>query len=534
MMQFIWLIILGIICFLLLIGGGIGFFIFKRRYKTASSNQALIVTGPKLGDPEKDNRIFVDENGRSMKIVRGGGIRLRMFQTSTPIDLTSFQLNIVSPEAYTSEGVPIKGHSVAEISIGSKLEIVANYAEKFLGKSQKEKENELTEVLEGHLRAIISSLTVDEIYKDFQSVNKKVKSIAEEDLKNLGFEITSFSLKEIKDVDEENGYLEALGRPRIAEARKDADIAEANAQRETRMHRAKTDQEAEEDEIKRETIIAESKKNKDIKDAEYKVEVERARARSEQAYNLEQARLNQQVKEEEMQVQYIERQRQVSLEEEEQKRRKAQADADAYDIKAKAEAEAEKSRIDGETKTAIEKQKGLAEAEVVRERGRAEAEAKELMAAAMEKYGEAAILEMFIDMLPKYAREIAQPLSQIDEMKIIDMGGAESNGGSAKVTSNVTKTMAGLQESLKESTGMDLKAMLESFVSRGKVNNFEGSSTKSGKIQAEPNEERLSREKEVTNQKSESVKGLTEVTEPLESEKEEEGTQDIISQKEKE
>ncbi|MGB7998589.1 MAG: flotillin domain-containing protein, partial [Anaerobacillus sp.] len=195
------------------------------------------------------------------------------------------------------------------------------------------------------------------------------------------------------------------------------------------------------------------------------------RARSEQSYNLEQARLNQKVKEEEMQVQYIERQRQVELEQEEQKRRKTQADSNAYDIRAKAEAEAERDRIDGQTKAEIEKQKGLAEAEVIRERGRAEAEAKELMAKAMENYGDAAIIEMLVDMLPKYAHEIAQPLSQISEMKVIDMGG--SNGsGSTKITDNVTKTMTGLQASLKESTGMDLKAMLESFVSRGNYNAF--------------------------------------------------------------
>jgi flotillin len=267
------------------------------------------------------------------------------------------------------------------------------------------------------------------------------------------------------------GYLDNLGRPRIAEIRKKADMAESDAEKETRMYKAKNDQEAQNEENIRMTAVAESQKEKDIKEAQIKEETERARAKSEQSYELEKARLAQQVKEEEMKIQYIERQRQVALEEEEQKRRKAQADANAYDIKSKAEAEAEKARIDGETKANIEKQKGLAEAEVVREKGRAEAEAKELMAAAMEKYGEAAILEMFIDMLPKYAREIAQPLSKIEQMRVIDMGGSDSSG-STKITSNVTKTMLGLQESLKEATGMDLKSMLESFVSRGNVQHY--------------------------------------------------------------
>jgi flotillin len=303
-----------------------------------------------------------------------------------------------------------------------------------------------------------------------------VQEIAQKELDNMGFKITSFGLDDLRDADEENGYLDNLGRPRIAEVRKKADMAESDAEKETRIYRAKNDQEAQDEENKRLTVIAESKKEKDIKEAQIKEETERARAKAEQSYELEKARLAQQVKEEEMKIQYIERQRQVELELEEQKRRKALADSAAYDIKAKAEAEADKARIDGETKALIEKQKGLAEAAVIRERGRAEAEARELMAQAMAKYGEAAILEMFMEMLPKYAREVAQPLSKIEGMKVIDMGGSESSGAT-KITNNVTKTMLGLQESLKESTGMDLKAMLESFVSRGNVNNFDSPKT---------------------------------------------------------
>ncbi|WP_368506046.1 flotillin family protein [Alkalihalophilus sp. As8PL] len=472
-MGMIWLIISGILLFVLLVVGGVGFFIFKKRYRTASSNQALIITGPKLGDPEEDARIFFDDNGRSLKIIRGGGIRLKMFQTCTPVDLNSFQIKLTTPKVYTSQGVPVIADAVTSVKIADSLIGIANYAEQFLGKKQGEIEGEVSKVLGTNLRAILSKMTVEQINNDRESFNHQVQDIAQQELDNMGFKITSFGLDDLRDADEENGYLENLGRPRIAEIRKKADMAESDAEKETRMYKARNDQEAQDEENKRLSAIAESKKEKDIKQAQIKEETERARAKSEQSYELERARLAQQVKEEEMKIQYIERQRQVELELEEQKKRKTLADADAYDIKANAEAEAEKARIDGETKALIEKQKGLAEAEVIRERGRAEAEAKELMAAAMEKYGEAAILEMFIDMLPKYAREVAQPLSQIEVMKVIDFGGADSNGGAAKITGNVTRTMVGLQESLKESTGMDLKAMLESFVSRGQVNNFE-------------------------------------------------------------
>ncbi|MFC0559208.1 flotillin family protein [Halalkalibacter alkalisediminis] len=471
-MSTIWLFLSSILLFVLLIVSGIVFFIFKKRYRTASSNQALIITGPKLGNPEEDTRIFFDENGRSLKIIRGGGIRLKMFQTCTPVDLNSFQIKLTTPKVYTSQGVPVIADAVTSVKIADSLIGIANYAEQFLGKKDNEIEEEVSKVLGTNLRAILSKMTVEEINNDRESFNHQVQDIAQQELDNMGFKITSFGLDDLRDADEENGYLENLGRPRIAEIRKKAEMAESDAEKETRMYKARNNQEAQDEENKRLSAIAESRKEKDIKAAQIKEETERARAKSEQSYELEKARLAQQVKEEEMKIQYIERQRQVELELEEQKRRKALADANAYDIKANSEAEAEKARIDGETKAMIEKQKGLAEADVIRERGRAEAEAKELMAKAMEKYGEAAILEMFIDMLPKYAREVAQPLSQIEEMRVIDLGGADSNGGASKITSNVTKTMIGLQESLKESTGMDLKAMLESFVSRGQADHF--------------------------------------------------------------
>ncbi|MFZ0477052.1 MAG: flotillin domain-containing protein, partial [Halobacillus sp.] len=151
----------------------------------------------------------------------------------------------------------------------------------------------------------------------------------------------------------------------------------------------------------------------------------------------------------------------------ENKRRRSIADAEAYEVTKRAEAEADTERIKGES-----------EAEVIRQRGIAQAESKERMAKAMEHYGEAAIVEMLINVLPEYAEKVSAPLSQIKDMKVIDMGGSNSNGGSAKVANSVTSTMLGIQESLKETTGMDLKAMLESYVSRGNVTNFSSEASK--------------------------------------------------------
>ncbi|MBA2173980.1 flotillin family protein [Halobacillus locisalis] len=467
------IIILSVIGVIAVVGGIVTFVIFRLRYKTASSNEALIVTGPKLGDPEQEKNVFEDDNGRSVKIIRGGGYRLRMFQTATPIDLTSFQLQVNSEKAYTKEGIPVRVASTAVISIGSELAIMANFAEKFLGKKQGERESELKDVLNGHLRSIIASLPIEKIYNDFKEVNTQVKKIAESDLKGMGFEITSFALNDVEDVDVENGYIDALGRPHIAEVQKKANMAESDATKETRIYQAKNDQEAQDEENRRLTAVAESTNEKEIKEAEFQKEANRARANAEQAGEIERQKLAQQVKEEELKVQYIEKQRAVELEEEENKRRRSIADAEAYEVTKRAQAEADNERIKGES-----------EAEVIRQRGLAEAEAKERMARAMDEYGEAAIMEMLLNVLPDYAEKVAAPLSQIKDMKVIDMGGSGSQGGSTKIANSVTSTMLGIQESLKETTGMDLKAMLESYVSRGAVNGFENEANRYEEVSA--------------------------------------------------
>lgn len=439
------------------------FFWMKIRYRTAKSNQALIITGPKLGDPEKDTNIFTDDEGRSMKIIRGGGYRLRRFQTSTPVNLTSFQLKLSTPRVYTNGGVPIVADAVAMVKVADTLNGIANYAEQFLGKDQDEIESEIIEVLGSNLRAILSKMTVEDINSDREKFNADVSEVAQKQLDLMGFKITSLGLTDLRDADETNGYLENLGRPRIAEVRKQAEIAEANSDRETRIHKAQTDQEAKEEEYKRQISIAQSKKEKDIKDASFKEETERARAKSEQSYELEKARLSKEVQDEELNLKFMERERAVKLEEEESKVRKTKADAAYYETTRQAEAEARRSAIDGEAKAKIKRDEGAAEADVIRERGKAEAESRKLLAEAMDKHGDIIITEKLIEMLPIFAEKVAEPLNNIESVKIIDSG---SGQGVPSFGKSVTRTMTDIQEPLKEMTGIDIGELLKSYAVR--------------------------------------------------------------------
>jgi flotillin len=479
----------GIVAFLLI--ALIAVFITK--YRTAGPDEALIVTGSYLGS----KNVHVDESGNRIKIIRGGGAFIfPVFQQAEPLSLLSSKLEVTTPEVYTEQGVPVMADGVAIIKIGGSIEEIATAAEQFLGKAKEDRENEAKEVLEGHLRSILGSMTVEEIYKNRDKFSQEVQRVASQDLAKMGLVIVSFTIKDVRD---KNGYLDSLGKPRIAQVKRDADIATAEAEKETRIKRAEAAKDAQKAELERATEIAEAEKENQMKIADYRREQDIAKARADQAYDLETARAKQEVTEQEMQIKIIERQKQIELEEKEIQRRErqydsevkkkadadryaveqaaaadkakqlAEADANKYRIEAMAKADAEKVRLDGLAKAESERAQGEAEAEIIRLKGLAEAEAKRKIAEAFEMYGQAAVMDMIVKMLPEYAKEIASPLSNIDKITVVDTGGGEGGGGANKVTGYATNLMSSLQETLKASSGIDVKNLLETFAGKGNV-----------------------------------------------------------------
>ena len=305
-MAGIWIII-GIVVFLLIALIGV----FVTKYRTAGPDEALIVTGSYLGR----KNVHIDESSNRIKIIRGGGsFILPVFQQAKPLSLLSSKLEVSTPEVYTEQGVPVMADGVAIIKIGSSIGEIATAAEQFLGKATEDRENEAREVLEGHLRSILGSMTVEEIYKNRDKFSQEVQRVASQDLAKMGLIIVSFTIKDVRD---KNGYLDSLGKPRIAQVKRDADIATAEAEKETRIKRAEASKDAKRAELQRATEIAESEKENQMKMADYRREQDIAKARADQAYDLETARAKQEVTEQEMQVKIIERQKQIELEEKE-------------------------------------------------------------------------------------------------------------------------------------------------------------------------------------------------------------------------
>ncbi|MCP1122281.1 flotillin [Bacillus sp. AFS018417] len=468
--------------------------VFITKYRTVGPDEALIVTGSGLGSGKN---VVTTDDGKKIKIIRGGGtFVVPIMQQAEPLSLLNYKLEVGTRDTYTKQGVPVTVNGVSIIKVGSTIEEVSTAAEQYLGKETEELKIEAKEVLEGHLRAILSSMTVEDAYSNREQFAQKVHEVASTDLKKMGLRIVSFTIKEISD---KNGYLDALGQPQIATVKRDATIANAEREKEARIEKARAEKEAKEAEYQRDAQIAEAEKHKELKVQAYKREQEQARADADLSYELQQAKAQQGVTEEQMRVKIIEREKQIELEEKEIARREKQydaevkkkadadryaveqaaeaekvkqikrADAEQYKIEAEARARAEEVRVEGLAKAEVQKAQGTAEADVIKLKGLAEAEAKQKIAEAFELYGQAAIMDMVLKMLPSYAKEIASPLSNIDKITVVDTGGGGKNSGAGKVAGYATDLMATMQETLKASSGIDLKELLESFAGKGAV-----------------------------------------------------------------
>lgn len=468
--------------------------IILSRWRKVGPNEALIVSGRSY--------TYVDAEGRKMKrgfrIKKGGGTFIWPFvEKAEVLSLEIMTLDVKTPEVYTAQGVPVMVDGVAQIKVRGDEVAIATAAEQFLGKSLKEIAEIGHQTIEGHLRAILGTLSVEDIYRNREAFSQKVQEVAAADMANMGLQIVSFTLKDIKD---QQGYLDALGKPRTAEVKRDAQIAEAEAIRDADIKKAQAARDAaiaqanakqEGDTVKfqAQTKIAEAERDFQIKAAEYQAQVNLKKADADLAYELQKNIRGQDVKREEIKILEIEREAQIAVQDKEVIRKEKEleasvrkpaeahrfsveqeADARRYQIEAEAKgqaearkaqgfAEAEVVKKRGEAEAEAQKAKGLAEAEIIAAKGTAEAEAMKKKAESWKMYGEAAIAQMVIDILPDLARAIAEPLSKTEKIVIVNTGG--DSAGASKVTQDVANVIAQLPPILESLTGLNIQQIIE-------------------------------------------------------------------------
>jgi flotillin len=453
--------------------------VYASRVKKVGPNEVLVISG------RGETRRTHEEIESKFRIVSGG--RAFIWPVLERVDHLSLELmtiDITTPDVPTVQGVPVTVDGVAQVKIGSDESSIRTAAIQLLSKSRDQIRYVAHETLAGHLRAILGTLTVEQLYRDREAFAQKVQEVSGDDMASMGMEIVSFVIKDISDSE---GYLEALGRPRIAQVKRDAAIGEAEAARDATIKSAAARQEGESAKFGSETKIAESQKDYEVQRANYQAEMNRKKAEAELAYTLQQNIENQKVKAEEVQIEVIAKQKQIEVEHQEVMRREQEldatvrkpaeaeqykvrtlADARQYQLQAEATGEAEAIRRRGEAEADASKAKGLAEAQIIREQGLAEAEATLKKAEAWKQYTQAAIIQQVIDALPAIAGAIAQPLSKTDRIVMINSSG--NGAGASKLTEDITNIIAQTPATIEALTGIDLTEMIKELPGVKKAN----------------------------------------------------------------
>ncbi|MEU1210911.1 SPFH domain-containing protein [Streptomyces sp. NPDC005790] len=431
------------------------------RYKVAGPSQAFIITGrrgKKSTDPVT-GRTSIDNSGQ--KVVVGGGVFVVPFvQQKFTLDLSSRHIPVAVRGAVTLRGVKSNLEGVAIVKVGGSEDAIRAAAQRFL-QQQKGIVGFTQEVLSGALRAIVGRMSVEDIIRDRAAFAAQVAEEAEASLSGQGLILDAF---QIQDITTEGSYLEDLGRPEAARAKQEADIAEAIARRASEQARLKAAEE-----------IAIAERTFYLKQAEIKAETEAAAAQADAAGPLAEAARQQEVLAEQEKV--ATRQAALTDRELDTKVRKP-ADAARYQAEQEAEArriaqvkeaeaDAERSRLTGQGeklhRSALAdavRIEGEAEAAAIAAKGAAEAEAMQKKADAFARYGDAAVLQMLVEVLPQVVAKASEPLGAIDKLTVI------STDGASQLSRTVTDNVAQGLELLSSTTGVDLAALLRDLQGR--------------------------------------------------------------------
>jgi flotillin len=479
--MFIGGIVVGLLFILFILG-----LIILNRIVKAGPNEVLVISGRRRWIRREDGTKFLV----GFRMLKGGRTFIWPFiERVDRLSLELITLDVRTPEVYTSKGVPVIVDGIAQIKIKGDDVSIATAAEQFLSMGTAQIQNIALQTVEGHLRAILGTLTVEEAYSNRDAFAAKVQEVASTDLANMGLTIVSFTIRDIRD---SQGYLDALGKPRIAQVKRDATIGEAEAARDATIKSAQAFQEGQQAKFAADTKIAEAERDYQMRVAEYTASVNQRKAQADLAYDLQKFATAQLVKEQEVQVEVIGRTKQIEVQDKEIERKQREltamiekpasaekfrvqtlADAERYKLQTEATGAADATKLKGfaaadvvqrtgEAEGAANKARGLAEADVIKAQGFSTAEAMEKKALAWSKYNEAAIVQMFVDKLPEITRAIAEPLTKTERIVIINSGGGDGHGaGASKVTKDVADIIAQIPPVLESLTGIDLETLLK-------------------------------------------------------------------------
>lgn len=414
-----------------------------------------------------DTAYIISGLGKKRILIGKAGWHLLFFERVDKLSLRVMQVDVKTSEAVpTNEFINVNVDGVAKIKISSNPELINRAAEALLGKRQDELVSLVTQVLEGNMREIVGSVGLKEMVQDRQGVAKKITENVVPDMEKLGIEVVNFNIQNFKD---NAGTIENMGIDNVEQIRKNAQIAKANAQRDISIATSHAQEEANAVKVETEKKIAEQNAELAVQRAEMQVRADTKKAEADAAYSIQQenqrktieiTRANADIARKEKESELAEKE--IALKEKQLDAEiRKQADAMKYKVEKEAEAELIRRQREAEADRYAREQQAEAvryameqEAEGIRAKGLAEAEAIEKKAEAQKKMGEASVLEMYLNALPEVVKNASAPLAQTD--KIVMYG----DGNATKVVRDVMNSANQIVDGLKESTGIDLGALL--------------------------------------------------------------------------
>ena len=424
-------------------------------YVKAPPNKAAIITGL-----SKNPRVLLGKSG----------FKVPFFERVDWLEVGQININVVTEDYIpTKDFINIKVDAIAQVAMEvSNNQVSAVAMRNFLNRKADDVRSMITESLQGNLREIIGTMDLKSICQDKAKFSQEVKQNAEQDMKELGIRILSFNVQNVNDKD---GLIDDLGIDNRETIRKTARVAKANADRDVEVASAEAANKASEAKVAAELAIAQRNNDLEIRKAELKIGEDTKRAEADAAYEIQKQTSRKTVEIREQEADIARREKEIELQTKEaevaEKKLDAEirkkAEADKYAEMQNADAELYRRQKDAEAQQ-YEAEK---EAAAIRAKGLAEAEALDKKAEAMKKYGQAAILEMIVGVLPDIAKSVAEPLSAIYKVTVI---GGNSDGVS-DLAGNVPIIMGKVMESVKEATGIDMNEII-------RAETFEGKTTK--------------------------------------------------------
>jgi flotillin len=492
-------LLIPVIAVLILLALMMGIWLIGRNYIKVSPNTVAVLSGRRR--KTADGRIV------GYRMVKGGAaLRVPVLEKVEYLSLNVITIGLEIKRAYTVQGVPVSVKAVANVKVRSDDTSLQAAAERFLGMTHDEIQRVIFQTLEGHLRSILGTLTVEEVNSDRTSFAQKLTSEAAVDLEKMGIGVDVLTIQEISD-DEE--YLNALGKKRTAEVKRDASVGEAEALRDAKIKSSQAMQEGERAKFNADAEIAQAQRDFALRQAQYQAEIETQKAKAAQAGPLSEATARQAVVAEEVKVERTRTQEMIAVQEQEVARKQkelqatvikpAEADREAAIVRAEAqkqaailesegrraaliamaEAEQEKLRKEGVGRAAAVEAEGkaeaakieaigLAQAKAIEAQGSAEAIAILRKADAWKQFNEAAKLQTILERLPAIIQAsagvfgaVAAPLGNIDKVVVIDHGGnGNASSGMNRLANTGPAVVFNLLQQL-QALGLDLPSVLQ-------------------------------------------------------------------------